>query len=304
MKVAALVARPNPCILLLCAFLALTSLLLAGNEASLAESSEWTDWLSFSAGADDNQLLWLKNEDGAVLDGPFQGPMAYLCDKNGNLWVGDTLNARILAFDKTGRPGKNIDLIAAAGAAGLASDPVLVDFAPGTDGRLLVADAANNAIIAVDIKTGSASCILPARHSGALWSQINRVHADCLGRIYVEDVATMKTYVLEKNGKPFCEPLDGEVGLAVSADGIMAMVVNDSLSADRRLVVLASAPGAPFEQIASLEAEEPVRPVAQFCGERSVHMLPPAMIFLLLNGQGLTAASSWFGPAGGCRFLC
>lgn len=215
-------------------------------------------FLKFSCGSGNNQLLWLVEDNGGVLDGPFQGPMAFLTDKNGNLWAGDSLNARVVAFDKTGRPGKEIDLIVAAKAAGLATDPVLLDFVPGRDARLLVADAANNAIISIDIRGGQARAYLPASQGSNGWSQINRVHTDGAGRIYIEDIATMKTVVLQADGKAFCDPLDGEVGLAVAADGKIAMVVNDSLSPDRRQIVLAPAPGEPFVHIAGLKAGEPI----------------------------------------------
>lgn len=223
-----------------------------------AASTVFKPWLSFLCGSGKNQVLWLAEENGGVLDGPFQGPMAFLTDKNSNLWIGDTLNARIIAFDKNGKPGKEIDLLAAAKAAGLASDPVLLDFVPGSDGSLLIADVANNAIISISIRDGAAKAFVPSGSGSGHWTQINRVHSDKAGRIYIEDVATLRTIVLNPDGKPFCEPLDGEIGLAVALSGHIAMVVNDSLSPDRRQVVLAPAPGEPFVHIAGLKADEPI----------------------------------------------
>jgi len=211
---------------------------------------------SFSRGIGDKQLLWLTEENGGVLDGPFQGPMAFTVDRNGNLWAGDTLNARIIAFDKNGKPGKIIDLIAAGRKAKLASDPVLLDFVPTGGPRLLIADAANNAILSIELAGDKVDAFLAEGANS--WLQINRIHSDNQGRIYIEDIASMKTFVLNRDGKSFCEPLDGEVGLAVSPDGNMVMVVNDSKYIDRRQIVLARGPGEPFEKIAAIKASSPI----------------------------------------------
>jgi sugar lactone lactonase YvrE len=241
-----------------CVFLALWLGMALSAGATEFASASYRPAFAFSRGTSPGQVLWLTEEGGGILDGPFQGPMAFLTDKNGNHWVGDTLNARVTAFDAQGKVGKAIDLIPAARVAGLVSEPVLLDFVPAGEGRLLVADAGNNAIISLDLRGGKPRAYLPGAMASASWTQINRVHSDKAGRIYIEDVAAMKTVVLNTDGKPFCEPLDGEVGLAVSPDGLLAMVVNDAQAADRRQVVLASAPGEPFVHIAGLKAAEPI----------------------------------------------
>lgn len=223
---------------------------------SQTEHAGFRTVFSFSNGAGENQLLWLAEANGGILDGPFQGPMAFAVDRNGNLWAGDTLNARIIAFDKNGKPGKVIDLMAAARKAGLASDPVLLDFVPTVGNRFLVADAANNSVLSIDMS--DAGSVKPFKPETAGWLQINRIHSDSAGRIYIEDIASMKTFVLDQKGQPFCDPLDGEVSLAVAPDGNMVMVVNDSKSVDRRQLVLAKAPDEPFEKIAVIDASSPI----------------------------------------------
>lgn len=235
-------------ILLLCSFFSVSA---------QPVSASFKTVFSFNRGTGENQLLWLTEDNGGVLDGPFQGPMAFKVDKNSNLWAGDTLNARVVAFDKkTSRPGKIIDLISAGRKAGLASDPVLLDFVPAAGNKLLVADAANNAVLAIDLNGEKVTVFRPAGE--ASWLQINRIHSDSQGRIYIEDIASMKSFVLTSAGKSFCEPLDGEVSLGVASDGSMAMVVNDPQSADRRQLVFAKAPGEPFESIAVIKAPEPI----------------------------------------------
>ncbi|HNX76000.1 MAG TPA: hypothetical protein PLM07_03140 [Candidatus Rifleibacterium sp.] len=229
---------------------------LADTEPAKIPDVEFGPWLSFTQGDQPNQLLWLSEADGNVVDGPFQGPMAFVTDRNGNLWAGDTLNARITAFTAKGRPIKIIDLLKVARQAGLANDPVLADIAPGMPGKLLVADAANNAIIEIDLRKAPPRAFLPA--SGSEWLQINFLHTDQQGKIYVEDVATRKTYVLDRNGQPIHQPLDGLIGIAVSRQSRIAVLAADEKLPGIWQILTAEKPGSPLQPMAMLRDDEPV----------------------------------------------
>lgn len=220
--------------------------------------AKFNPMVKFRSGEKSDQLKWLITETGGLLDGPFQGPMAFVTDKNGNFWVGDTLNARILAFDGKGRPRKEIDLMVTGKTLDLASDPVLLDLIPGINGKLLVADAANNAILEVDVRGGKPRVFRSSNSGRGFWSQINRIHCDKKGRIFVEDLPLMKTIVLGPDGKPEKEALEGEVGIAVDSKGKTAMVVMDTMSQNVRHIVVAPKAGNPPEKIASLKFKEPI----------------------------------------------
>lgn len=227
-------------------------------KAAEIKESRFESILKFSCGEKSDQLLWLFADNGGVFDGPFQGPMAFITDKNGNFWIGDTLKARVAAFDNRGTLRKEIDLIEIAKKMKLASDPVLLDLIPGANGKMLVADAANNAVIELDVR-GGASAVFRSQKSGSgFWNQINRIHCDRKGRIYVEDIPAMRTVVLEKDGIAQKEALEGEVGIAVNSEGQTAMIVMDTSNPMIRHVVMAPKPGEPPEKIAGFQAKEPI----------------------------------------------
>lgn len=219
---------------------------------------EFISWLTFPHGDKINQLFWLHEENGGILDGPFQGPMAFITDRNGNLWVGDTLNARITAFSSRGRPIKSIDLIKVARAAGLASDPVLLDMVPGLPGKLLIADAANNAIIEIDLRKAQPRAFLPGTTGKPGWLQINRLHSDQRGHIYIEDVASRRTFILNKDGKAEGEPLDGVIGIAVGRDSRIALLAAETGDTGRWQILTSEKPGSPLQPFAALRDDEPV----------------------------------------------
>lgn len=220
--------------------------------------SEFTQWLSFGQGDGSHQLLWLSEPNGGVLDGPFQGPMAFVNDRNGNLWVGDTLNARINAYSPKGKPLKSIDLITSARTAGLASDPVLLDLVPGAPGKLLVGDAANNAIIEIDLRNGQPRAFTSADSGDASWKQINRLHSDMRGNIYLEDVAMRRTIVLDKNGKAIRKPLEGQIGFAIAKDARTAILTADASENGRWQILTSDKPGGPMQPFAILRDDEPI----------------------------------------------
>jgi len=219
-------------------------------------TADFSDWLFFSQGTGKNQLMWLSEANGGMLDGPFQGPMAFITDKRGNLWVGDSLNARILAVDSTGRPGREYDLIKAAREAGLASDPLLIDLVPNINNKLLVADASNNAILEINVSGGKSRAFLPPP-AGHRWSQINRVHTDGEGRIYVEDVALRQTIIISQDGKPL-QTLTGQIGLAVAESSRIALISASASDITEWYILTSDKPGSELKKLARLNAENPI----------------------------------------------
>ena len=220
--------------------------------------ANFSNWLVFSQGSGEKQLMWLSEEDGSMLDGPFQGPMAFITDKNGNLWVGDSLNARVLAFDSTGRQGREYDLIGAAKEAGLASDPLLIDLVASINGKLLAADASNNAIIEIDVRSGKTRAFRSPQPGNAQhWSQINRIHSDGEGKIYIEDVALRQTVILNHDGKPQ-KTLAGNIGLAIDESSRMSLISASDGEATEWHILTSEKPGTELTSLARLNAENPI----------------------------------------------
>ncbi len=250
--------RTTKFITLLLCILALARPSFADTELVKLENTEFRPWLSLNQGEDVTQLLWLSEPNGGVLDGPFQGPMAFVTDRNGNLWAGDTLNARIIAFTNKGRPIKVIDLIKSAKQAGLASDPVLVDLAPGIPGKLLVADAANNAIIEIDLRKAPPRAFRPAASGSGSWLQINQLHSDQQGNIFIEDVAARRTVILNRDGKPVMQPLEGLLGIAVSRESKVAVLAVDEKNPGIWQILTAEKPGSKLQPLAFIRDDEPV----------------------------------------------
>lgn len=217
---------------------------------------EFKSVVAFAAGEKAGQLQWNATVSGGVADGFFQGPMAFLVDQKGNFWVGDSLNGRIIGVSATGKQGREIDLIKVGRKLGLATDVALLDMVPTLNGKLLVADANNNALIEVDLR-GSARCFAPSTQARRNWVQINRIHSDKSGRIYVEDLPSMKTFVLNADGE-FMQTLEGELSLAVDAAGRAAMLVMDTVDQKLRHVVMSPMHGSPAEKVATLKADEPI----------------------------------------------
>lgn len=242
-------------LLLICIFSIVPS--SADTELVKIPDIEFNPWLSFSQGDGINQLLWLSDDNGGILDGPFQGPMAFITDRNGNLWAGDTLNAKITAYSSRGRLIKSVDLVKVARSLKLASDPVLVDLCPGMPGKLLVGDAANNAVIEIDLRNAPARVFSAADSKKNAWLQINRLHSDGSGNIYLEDVAMRRTIVLDKNGKPFGKPLEGQIGLAIAKNGRTAILAADE-SGGKWRVLVSEKPNSPLRAFVSLIDDEPV----------------------------------------------
>lgn len=155
---------------------------------------------AFARGSGPEQLLWLVEDDGTILPGPFKGPMVFATDRAGHLWAGDTENGRICQFSRAGKNLQTIDLVAIGKKLGLPQIPALLDMILHADGRLVVADGANNAIF--ELSPGSATCRLLSPPPGhRAWMQINCIHCDHANRILVEDLALKATLVLGENAK-------------------------------------------------------------------------------------------------------
>ncbi len=233
---------------------------MLGAVGLLAQSlnGEFQTVVSFTLGDKAGQLMWNATLSGGVPDGSFQGPMAFLTDKNGNFWIGDTLNARIIGVGADAKPQKEIDLLAIGKTLGLASDVILLDMVPGRRGRILIADAANNAVIEIDVRGKAAPrCFRSASQGKGHWQQINRIHSDKNGKIYIEDLPSMRTLVLSADGEPM-QTLEGELSLAVNQDGQVAMLVMDTENPSSRHIVVSPVHGSPVEKVASIKSEKPV----------------------------------------------
>lgn len=254
-------------------------------------SASFSSWLVFSQGSGKKQLMWLSEEDGSMLDGPFQGPMAFITDKKSNLWVGDSLNARILAFDSNGNQGREYDLIAAAKAAGLASDPLLIDLVPGINGKLLAADASNNAIIEIDLRGGKSRAFTsPPAGSNHHWSQINRIHSDSAGEIYIEDVALRHTVILNRDGKPQ-KTLAGYIGLAVAESSRIALISASEGEMTEWYVLTSEQPEGELVKLARLNAENPILwcSLIGYDGQQRLHVVYDTALarhYITLDSEG------------------
>jgi sugar lactone lactonase YvrE len=184
--------------------------------------------------------------------------MAFLTDKNDNIWIADSLNARILAISADKSNAREIDIEKVGKELGLASIPVLLDMVPGPGNRLILADAQNNAVISLDLQKNENRVFLPDESGEkAHWIQINRIHSDAQGKIYIEDLPSMRTVVIDSEGK-LLNTLEGEIGIAVDVNGRAAMIVNDIRKPNMRSLVMSPSAGAPAELLTSFVTNETI----------------------------------------------
>lgn len=207
--------------------LAVQFAVFAENNVPKETEAKFSPWLSFKQGDGPDHLLWLTEDDGSVLAGPFQGPMAFLTDAANRLWAGDSLNARICVFSSEGKLEKTIDLFKAAKEAGLASDPVLAEMIFSTSNKLLIADAANNAVLQIDPDSMQTKAFQSFTEDESRWLQINFLHCDKAGNIFIEDLALQRTVVIDSEGR-YVKTLEGQNCMAVSATGRLAVAVADN----------------------------------------------------------------------------
>lgn len=166
----------------------------------MAKAAEFKTLIEFARGSDPAQLLWLVEDDGSILPGAFKGPMVFRAGSEDTTWIGDTQNGRICAFSRDGKNLNSIDLIGITKKLGLKEIPALLDMLFKADGNLLVADAANNVILEIAPDSSSSRFFAPPEDEARAWMQINYLHTDNAGRIYIEDLALQHTVVLDGNG--------------------------------------------------------------------------------------------------------
>lgn len=213
---------------------------------------------SFPLGKGTSEVMWNQDEKGGITPGPFQGPMAFGFDRDGDLLIGDTMNARILKVAKSGKLVKEFDLLQSAKQAGLKDLPVLLDFVTGNTNQLLVADASNNAILEIDTNTGKSRAFLsPYKEDEPFWKQINQIHTDGDGNIYVEDLASQKTVILNKDGEAV-KQISGRTDIAVGSDSRVATAVYDKENLNRRSIYVAKKPGEEMKLLTWIDADNPI----------------------------------------------
>ncbi len=166
---------------------------------SKISSGNFKTIFEFEDGDAANQLLWIKDVDGTPNIGTLQGPMAFVTMPNGNLWVADTQNARFCLFSKDGKRIKEIDLIKLGKEAGLPDPPAMADFCM-SNGKIIAADAASNAVLEINPETNKMRVFKPAANGKGSWFQITHVYTDDKERIYVDDIVKGKITVLDNNG--------------------------------------------------------------------------------------------------------
>ncbi len=241
---------------LLIAFLMLSNSLLAGS--LLYPTAVYSPVMSFAEGLDKGQVSWNHDEKAIIPDGPFQGPMAFAFDQQNNLLIADSLNSKVLKVDPTGKFLRDYDLAALLKEAGLENPPALVDLIFAHNGSVLLADASNNAVVELNLKTGKCRAhTSPSAESENHWSQINHIHTDNHGNIFIEDVAKLKTHIIDKSGKPV-KVLHGQVGISVSADSRVAIIIFDDKFPHRRAVYTSAQPGEEMRLLAVYNATEPI----------------------------------------------
>ncbi len=190
-------------------------------------------WAVIQNGSGTGQAAWsLRN--GGLVPGPFQGPMAMAADPAGNVWIADTLNARLLVLSDRGRLTKTIDLQPVQKSAGLAQPPLISDITFPGDESLALADEANTTILILDLNGRFLRRFSGPGGRPEDLLQINRLHADREGRVYVEETARNRIAVFSPAGEWLSE-LKGLSGVAVRADGRVLQPVYEGNPRERTL---------------------------------------------------------------------
>lgn len=182
----------------------------------------------------------LEVENGAVLQGMFQGPMAFSVSTRGTLLVADSINNRIVSFSLPGGVHeKTLDLAAVTREARLELIPLAIDIAEVVTRdkglRLLVGDAANNRVLVFDEAWKFVSSIGETGQEAGQFRQINRIHGDPMGKVYVEDVSLARTVCYTSDGNHFLSY--AMTNLAVDAYGNLHQVLFDGDPCSRRIVI-------------------------------------------------------------------
>lgn len=214
--------------------------------------------MSLGEGTGDNQVAWNQDDKNSIPNGPFQGPMAFTFCPDGNLLICDSLNSRILKTDLSGKVLQKIDLAEAIRQTRLAGPPALVDILCPQPDRFLLADAANNVVIELQPGSGKARAFAsPEPETGNHWRQINRIHTDQTGNIYIEDVSLLKTQIIDRNGNPV-KALPGHLGIAIAPNAKAAIIMSDEKTPNQRSVYTSPRPGEEMRLLASFVDTQPI----------------------------------------------
>jgi hypothetical protein len=158
----------------------------------------------------------LAAHDGAATPfGRLDGPRGLAADASGRLWVADTENHRVLAFDTRSEYGR-IDLVPLFAVQGL-SRPFDVAFSDGGtpfvagDDRIYVADTGANRVVAFDVNDSGAREVAsigglgsgPGRFGGPLAVTVGRSDGASTRDVYVADSHSGRIVRLQDQGSRF-----------------------------------------------------------------------------------------------------
>ncbi|PKK89051.1 MAG: hypothetical protein CVV64_16005 [Candidatus Wallbacteria bacterium HGW-Wallbacteria-1] len=220
--------------------------------------------------------IYIESEKGEIMKGLLHGPAAMACAPDGNTWIADTLNSRILSVPDKGSSKVIIDLSAVRAEAGLKRLPLPIDIAFGGEGfkkapektlpadyTVWIADASNNCVLSFSISGKFLGAIHSSGKSGDSGSfrQINRIHCDALGRLFVEDLSQSITLCFTAEKSYY---LSYKItSAAVDRFGNIHQILYDDNVMERHIAVY-DENGNPLEVLATIKASEPiqyVRPV-------------------------------------------
>ncbi len=230
--------------------------LLMSFGAKAVEMGSWTDIASFENGDTKNQLRWVV-EDGVIPDGLMFGPTAFLTAADGKLYIADVLNFRLLVCSENGKPVGEIDLKRIKKTAALEHDPLVIDLVLREPGKLYLADAGNNRVLVVT-STGDFLRTVGKTGTGpGEFRQINKIHTDETGKVYVEDLSMARTIAFTPRGT-FVTAYQGLTSVAVDTFGNIHQIVFDG-DVKSRNVMIYDENGVPVELLGTILSDEDIK---------------------------------------------
>lgn len=213
--------------------------------------------------------VYIESTKGEIQPGIMQGPTAFAQGPDGTTWVADTLNSRILSVPDKGSSKVIIDLAELKGQQGLARLPLPIDLAFGGEGFpkppakavasdyvVWIADAANNRVLCFDI-TGKFIRALGKTGKGpGEFRQINRIHCDAMGRIFIEDLTQGLTVCLNSDGSHYLSYK--QTSIEVDRFGNILQVIMDEDTKSRR-ICLYDENGNLGQEVATIQANDPIQ---------------------------------------------
>jgi DNA-binding beta-propeller fold protein YncE len=207
--------------------------------------------------------------------GQFDGPGGLAVDRTGDVYVADTLNNRVEAFDSTGHLIGQVG----TGQVGAGIDglhwPVAV--APLSDGRLAISDADNARVILAPNPQSYLGAVPTSglKHPGGL-----AIAAD--GSYYVSDMEGNQIVHLDASGRQLATfgtrgrgsgQLLNPMGLALSGDGTLYVADSGNNRID---AIQTSADGMTFERSFGRQGNGP----GQFLGPQQVALAPDGTLWV------------------------